>query len=638
LSEPEPETEPEAYADPGGHQKASSDLVEATTLEESLTSHMVEQLAQTVLEEPILLEVKKPKAPEPLPLRVPVAPAPVPIQLHTEAWKVPHPSHAVQPPPPMVVPSPAPSPKGTPLEPTPRAVPREATGPDWSLAEAREALTRASRDREAIIEVAFSYAHRTFDFIAAFAVMRGAAVGWDARGEGADPAKIAQLSIPLDAASIFRTVAMTRGSYVGPLPPDALSATFLNLMGRSPRTVFLFPIEVKSRLVAILYGDSGGRPMSQRRLSDYLLFCQELPSAFQEVILFRKQNLGPGLSYASAPTLTEMPIPEPPPAPAQVPGLRTGWSASTTGSSIGFGRAASMPAMAVSQGETPPPDFAPVLRRLLGPDAALRARAMAELARTPEASAKVLAGSFPGPTAWSRLPVVELPEADELGPIPAALSRLGRAAAQALAPLLDSSDSDTRYLALLTAGNLGYGELVDGVLRGLFDLEPDISSAARAAATALKQLPRFDLAMRHLRQELAARDPLRRSLAARALGELHDRVAIDGLIGMTGSDDQMCAQAAAEALQAITRASFGTNPRAWTAWWADNRSRRRIEWLVAALRHPQVETREAAIEELSKSFNERLGYLAEGSPAEREAGVRRWETALAQMPGGQAEL
>ena len=39
-------------------------------------------------------------------------------------------------------------------------------------------------------------------------------------------------------------------------------------------------------------------------------------------------------------------------------------------------------------------------------------------------SAQALATAFPGPTGWSRLPVVELPEPDELGPIPGALARL----------------------------------------------------------------------------------------------------------------------------------------------------------------------------------------------------------------------
>ncbi|HZN92387.1 MAG TPA: FrgA protein, partial [Myxococcales bacterium] len=213
---------------------------------------------------------------------------------------------------------------------------------------------------------------------------------------------------------------------------------------------------------------------------------------------------------------------------------------------------------------------------------------------------------------------------------PGALARLGRPAAQALAPLLDAEDTDARYFALLTAGNLPYPELVDGVLRALFDLDPDISSAARAASTALKRVARFETAMKDLRQELTSNDAIRRSLAARALGVLHDREAIDGLINLTGSDDQMCAGAAAEALRDITKATFGTSPRQWTRWWAENRSKRRLEWLVAALRHPELEIRISAIEELTRAFNDHLGFFPDGVSVERELAVRRWETLIHQ--------
>ena len=531
---------------------------------------------------------------------------------------------AATPPAPAAAAPPAPAAAtAAPAAPRPAAPPPGPEVPEWTLAQARAALKDATRDRDRLIDVALRFGRRTFDYVAAFAVIRGAAVGWEARGDGLTGEGLSQVSIPLDAGSVFRTIAVTRGSYAGPLPPDALTKHYLELFGRhSPRTVFLYPVEVRGRLVAVLFGDCGQKPMSQRRLSDYILFCQDLPSAFQELILFRKQRI----TELRAPDIGEdasTAIPAAP-APAVVAGL--GWSPFSTRSSSSLGRAAAMPPRVMSE-ERPPPDFAPLLKRLTGPDAAQRSGAMAELARTPEASAKMLAANFPGPTAWSRLPVVELPEADELGPIPAALSRLGRPAAQALSPLLDSPDADTRYFALLTAGNLPFVELVDGVLRGLFDFEPDISSAARVAASALKHLPRFDAAMKDLRQELANRDPLRRSLAARALGSLHDREAIEGLINLTGSDDEMCAQAGLEALKEITRATFGLNPRQWQGWWAENRTRRRADWLVTALRHKELEVRLAAIEELSRALNDTLGYYADAAEPEREAAVRRWEAA-----------
>lgn len=461
---------------------------------------------------------------------------------------------------------------------------------EWTLAQARAALKDAVSDREKLMQVVLDYGGRTFEFVSSFAVRRGAAVGWAARGDG-DVSAIRQVEIPLDAASVFRTVTMTRGSYLGPLPPDALSLHYISLLGRSPRTVFLWPIEVQTRLVALIYGDCGPRPISQRRLSDFILFCQDLPTAFQELILFRKYN--PHIS----------PTPEAPPPTDIAPQatLDAEW-------------------------------FEGLIILLTGPDASERSMAMLELMKAPDAAAQALAKAFPGPTAWSRLPVFELPDPDELGPLPGALARLGQAGALAIAPLLESSDGDTRYLALLTAGSLSYPEVVDGVLRGLFDMEPDISSAARAAASALRHLPHFQSRLPDLRDQLSASDGLRRSLTARALGVLHDRESIESLINLTGSDDDLCAQSAADALKEITGAGFGTNPAAWSSWWEKAREKRRVEWLIHALRADEFTLRLAAIEELSHNVGERFGYLADASESERASAVTRWDEWLASRP------
>ena len=534
------------------------------------------------------------RAPAQLLNRVPAEPEisieipPAPLQ---EAWAAPaEVEHPTQPPTAAVdysqVQGILPSPPGL--------VPSSAT--EWSLAQARAALKEAVNDREHLMYVVLEYARRTFEFIGSFAVMKGAAVGWDARGEG-DVSAIRQLAIPLDAASVFRTVALTRGSYVGPLPPDALSQHYLALLGRMPRTVFVWPVEVQSRLVAMLYGDCGARPISQRRLADFILFCQDLPSAFHELILFRKQNPRVPQQFASSSGIMPDPGYAQDGAPQQAP-ADDEW-------------------------------FQGLITLLTGPDPSERSMAMMELMKAPDVSARALAVAFPGPTGWSRLPVVELPEPDELGPIPGALARLGQAGASAVAPLLDHPDSDTRYLALLTAGSLRYPDVVDGVLRGLFDYEPDISSAARAAAAALRLLPHFQSRLPALRQELASADGLRRSLAARALGVLHDRASVEGLINLTGSEDDLCSQSAADALKEITRAGFGTNPSAWTKWWARARDLRRIEWLVDALDAEDFDLRLSAIEELSRTFGDNFGFFADGPEAERLGAVTRWKAVVA---------
>jgi hypothetical protein len=499
---------------------------------------------------------------------------------------------------------------------------------EWTLEEARSALRSVSSERDAIKDVTLRYGRRTFEYLAAFAVVRGKAVGWDALGEGADKSLLQQLSVPLDVPSLFRTVALAHAAYAGPAPKDALSRDVLHKMRRAPRTVFLHPVEVKGRLVAMVYGDRASQPVSQRRLSEFRLFCQELSVAFSELLLSRRQLLAP--AKVDVPPVKETPSAVPPPLPVSAarkgpvdwaPSVRSSWGS-------GFGRATTRPGPGQAEEGRPPPDFQPILARLLGTEPAERARALAEFARTPEASARVLAEAFPGPTGWSRTLVEELPEADELGPVPGALARLGRSGASALAPLLDAPSEETRYFALLTAGSLPFPEVVPGVLRGVFDLIPELSSAARLAARTLRRLPRFEAAMPALRQELAARDPMRRILAARTLGALRDRQAVEGLIGLTGSDDVLCATAAAEALAEITRASFGTTRRAWVAWWAENRRRSRTQWLLAALRHPDVLVRRAAAEELTSALGETLGYSADAPESTREMAVHRWELTL----------
>jgi hypothetical protein len=520
----------------------------------------------------------------------------------------------------------------------PLSAPGAATKPppheavvEWTLEEARSALRAVTSDRDGIKDVALRYGRRSFDYLAAFAVVHGQAVGWDALGEGADRARLRQLSVPLDVPSLFRTVALAHAAYAGPVPKDVHTRDVLKKLRRTPRTVFLHPVEVKGRLVAMVYGDRAATPLSQLRLADYRLFCQELSGAFSELLVHRRQLASPPRPAPAA----EVPAKAPTPAAARTvapgpgPGAGSlGWAPGIRPAAESPGRSTSRTAPAKAEGDRPPPDFQPLLSRLLGTEPAERARAMAELSRTPEPAARILAHAFPGPTAWSRASVEELPEADELGPIPGALARLGRPGASALAALLDAPSADTRYFALLTAGNLAFPEVVPGVLRGVFDLIPELSSAARIAARALRRLPRFQAAMPSLRQELAARDPMRRILAARALGALRDRLSVEGLIGLTGSDDVLCATAAADALAEITRASYGTTRRAWVAWWAENRRRSRSQWLLAALRHPDVAVRRVAAEELTSALGETLGYSPDAPEKQREPAVHRWELSL----------
>jgi len=64
------------------------------------------------------------------------------------------------------------------------------------------------------------------------------------------------------------------------------------------------------------------------------------------------------------------------------------------------------------------------------------------------------------------------------------------------------------------------------------------------------------------------------------------------------------------------------------AWWAENKGRRRVQWLLAALRNPEAWLRSVAVEELAGALGDTLGYAPDGPERERLEAIARWEEAL----------
>ncbi|MFN7135854.1 MAG: hypothetical protein ACK4N5_27565, partial [Myxococcales bacterium] len=327
--------------------------------------------------------------------------------------------------------------------------------------------------------------------------------------------RIGQLSVPLDMTSVLRTVLMTRGRYLGPMPADPTSQQVLADLGRAnPKVAFLYPVEVRERVVAILYADMREKPASDRRVAEFVVLAQQLGKRFERLLLEQKRKLpAPPPPKAEATTAwvhppaatpatepIELPkvltVPAPPvnetkpPAGTNVPRrhpaagldlpeLQTSYplTQSDRGTPSLHVQAPGASRRPLAAGVSEPPAFAlPSMSelfagvdRLLESNTAERARALAELARYPEVASAALVARFPGPLLRARLPIQELPLAEELGPIPAALVRMGPPAAQALRPLLEHPDIDIRYFALLTAGRMNAPELLAAVGQRIFD-------------------------------------------------------------------------------------------------------------------------------------------------------------------------
>lgn len=532
----------------------------------------------------------------------------------------------------------------------------EAEAPEeWTLAKARAAVD-GTEDVRQIIRSALRFALKTFDFAAAFAVVGGNAVGWAAQSrEGAADEGVERMSIPLDAPSVLRTVLLAKGSYLGPLPSDPLSRSLVaGLQRPEPPCAFLYAIEVRDRPVAILYGDVIGRAASDCDVGELVVFTQYLGQRIERLIVEQKRRLervaleasgapargagngaGAGGGEAAAPpffalrpmlTTAELPA-------SGLPRARGSARPSEGETSLGAVAVAAAPAPGASprhtgEGLAMPSsmdDLFSAADRLVDADLGERAKALALLARYPEVSAAVLVARFPGPVLRPRVPVAELPSPEELGPIPAALARMGLAAARALVPLFDHRHVDSRYFAVLMAGRLPAPILVGPIAQRVFDRHPVVAGAARVALASMRGVQGFEEALERIRLALASRDSETVNAAAKALGFLRDAASVEPLIALTGHVSKALALSAADALRDITKQPLGLSHARWAAWWEQAKLRPREEWLLDALRHEDFEARAAAAEELARAAGDGFGFSPGGPRQEREAAVLRFE-------------
>jgi hypothetical protein len=184
-----------------------------------------------------------------------------------------------------------------------------------------EAVTRLkeARDRDDIVRTALAYAHRELEFAAMFVVHDNVLDGWNKVGESAR--KISEVSIELSAGSAFRVVLDTQAHYLGPLPADELHLDFLEQIGRPhPRAALIVPVRIKSRTIALMYGENGPRTIPPRLAADLMLFTTHVQGALEALLIRRKTESmsepTSAISRAFAPALAPSSTPVPAPSMA----------------------------------------------------------------------------------------------------------------------------------------------------------------------------------------------------------------------------------------------------------------------------------------------------------------------------------
>jgi hypothetical protein len=525
--------------------------------------------------------------------------------------------------------------------PSPPPPARERRGaPGWRLDDARRALGEA-RDRDRVVSAALRYARDFFESAALFAVTRDAVWGHDALGPDDDARERCRaLAVSVDDCGMFRPALETRGPYLGPPPADPVTRSVLDGLERgTPRTVLVYPVTLRERVVCILLADNGDAPVSPRRLGDLLLLLSAMGGAFERVMRERKLRRG-AAAQAPAPAAAPPPEAPPPPAPAAppagpaaIPEALEPWQVAEPARTevplpdeveVDLGDYEIGPAPSALAAPGPPPSALEEVADRLARSArgsAERGRLIAELAQAGEEAAAILAARLPGPVEVRSQALEEATPVSEQGPLLAALAALGVAATRHLLPLLSDPDKARRRYAVLLLGQVGDAAALPALAEAAFDPDPRVASAARVALSAHRREPEIEPLRARLRRALS--EPVRAAAAARALARLGDVESVPLLVHLLEGGEPAAA-AAAEALARLTVQRLGPEPGPWMEWWARHRGEPRRRWLLAGLTHEDHVVRRLAAEELRAAGTPPFAYFPDAPVAERERAAQAW--------------
>lgn len=335
-------------------------------------------------------------------------------------------------------------------------------------------------------------------------------------------------------------------------------------------------------------------------------------------------SLGPEPSEAAA-SQSSFEAPPPPRGLWSEP-PEDGWDIDTTfedhehGTAAGVGplppTLSSRPTTRLSQPPTAPGDYASLVDRICAGDTS----ALDLLLEGGDQAVAALVGRFPGPlTRPDGGPAGG--RASECGPVLNALVRLGPPVIPYLTVRTADEDAQVREWATRLLGELPSREAAQAVARRLVDDALEVRRAALAAARMLQEVPEAREGTRTQLEELAWDTALPaqvRRAAIEALTDLREADAVPSMIQLLGDADREVSGAARWSLVVLTRQDFGADQDYWSRFWAANRSRHRVEWLIDALTHESRDIRRAAGDELKNVTKEYFGYYDDLPEAERE--------------------
>ncbi|HEY0250092.1 MAG TPA: HEAT repeat domain-containing protein, partial [Kofleriaceae bacterium] len=472
---------------------------------------------------------------------------------------------------PMVAPAPAKRPS--------QPIPTVGRDSPLAIVRARELLAVAE-DRDSVFLTLLRAARSKARYAALLTVQGGAVIGRVALAEGGvDVSAIANVLIPLDTVSPFRSVVNNQQPHIGVLQSNepAIDAMVIRLGGTMPPSALILPIVLRDRVVAIVVAHRVHSDLKLVDVAELLPLGAAAADALGRLIVKHKAAGYRAVDQA-APTIPidpsdidtkkvvkveESEWAAPPPRVAQEHPLQ---SFDDDDAEIAI--------------TTDPPK--PIEDVLDAIEAAREGDAEEGISDAVERSGEalgVLMKRFPGKLRVDRFSVTgRALRASQYGGLLELVVRLGSVASELLIDKMSAPQRDVRFFATICAAELRPRSAVFALVERLFDQDYGVRAAA---IEALSGYPLQDLlqALARVRRAVHSTDPEVVAAATASIVALGDVEAIGDLIGAIERADR-AGDHIRKALVLLTAQDFGPSEKKWRKWYEGARRRHRIEWLI----------------------------------------------------------
>jgi hypothetical protein len=152
----------------------------------------------------------------------------------------------------------------------------------------------------------------------------------------------------------------------------------------------------------------------------------------------------------------------------------------------------------------------------------------------------------------------------------------------------------------------------------LSDEDDRVVRVAYRSLFCFRQHPGFQDIVHELRQDLQSDSATLRAAAMAGLSGLGDSGSVPLLIKWVSTPGSTDGQLARRALVQLTKVDLGDDPGSWSLWWAQNRDRHRVQWLIDGLVQERLDLRHHSAFELNEATGMDFGYLPDMDPKARQ--------------------